>query len=503
MDQLAAYDSDSENENGESTKSSDCHEQTTERHENNFFGFSSNTSQVSRYFDTEEKEEELVKHVRVDGISVEVPQGEFWTNLSEAELLPDDTDHGKSRKRKFESPVRPDVASGDTSMPYSSFPKRQQYDRNISVHRNTNCANQNSATSTSSGYISRNDSRKSDLLVSDSKVKVYEVHPKISPHLNRHQSNHCACKILHRWAGHTAVINRIAWCNNPSFSHLILSASMDSTVRVWNAWGQQEPCVRTLTTHTKAVRDAEWSSDGRQVLSSSYDRTAAVTDVQTGQRQVQFEHSSYVSAGRFHPVTPYLVTTGTKDCIQVWDVRDPEVPVRILTHKEQMGQVQDLMYSPDGRELFSCGDVVARESADRSIIAWDFQSGVILSNQIFQERYTVTRLCPHPSQSQFLAQTQAGYVAVFSTQRPFKMNKNKRFEGHKTASYNIGVSVSQDGSLVYSGSSDGKLYCYSFNTGKKIRTLDCRDILLDVAAHPVLPSVVAGATWDGDIVIFQ
>ena len=49
----------------------------------------------------------------------------------------------------------------------------------------------------------------------------------------------------------------------------------------------------------------------------------------------------------------------------------------------------------------------------------------------FQERYTVTRLSLHPSLPQFLAQTQAGYAAVFSTQRPYKMNKNKRFEGHK------------------------------------------------------------------------
>ena len=69
--------------------------------------------------------------------------------------------------------------------------------------------------------------------------------------------------------------------------------------------------------------------------------------------------------------------------------------------------------------------------------------------------------------------------------------------------YKIGLSISPDGSLVYSGSSDGKLHCYNFNNGKRIRTLTCGGVLLDVAAHPVLPSVVAGATWNGDIVCFQ
>ena len=48
-----------------------------------------------------------------------------------------------------------------------------------------------------------------------------------------------------------------------------------------------------------------------------------------------------------------------------------------------------------------------------------------------QERYTVTRLMMHPSEPEFLAQTQAGYVAVFSTIRPYRMNKCKRFQGHK------------------------------------------------------------------------
>lgn len=50
---------------------------------------------------------------------------------------------------------------------------------------------------------------------------------------------------------------------------------------------------------------------------------------------------------------------------------------------------------------------------------------------LFQERYTVTRLCLHPKLNQFIAQTQGSYAAIFSTERPYKMNKNTRFEGHK------------------------------------------------------------------------
>jgi hypothetical protein len=74
---------------------------------------------------------------------------------------------------------------------------------------------------------------------------------------------------------------------------------------------------------------------------------------------------------------------------------------------------------------------------------------------------------------------------------------------HQAEGYSIGLSMSADGNIVYSGSSDCQLHCYSFNNCKRIRTLGCGQVVLDVAAHPVLPSVVAAATWDGDIVLFQ
>jgi hypothetical protein len=47
-------------------------------------------------------------------------------------------------------------------------------------------------------------------------------------------------------------------------------------------------------------------------------------------------------------------------------------------------QIQDLIFSQNGQEFFSAGDAVTRESADRNIMAWDWRSSVVLSNQIFQ-----------------------------------------------------------------------------------------------------------------------
>ena len=48
-------------------------------------------------------------------------------------------------------------------------------------------------------------------------------------------------------------------------------------------------------------------------------------------------------------------------------------------------QVQDIVYINDS-EIATCSDVVARDSADKSIMAWDTRTGGILSNQIYQVR---------------------------------------------------------------------------------------------------------------------
>ena len=52
--------------------------------------------------------------------------------------------------------------------------------------------------------------------------------------------------------------------------------------------------------------------------------------------------------------------------------------------------MQDILFVPDGSSFFSSSDLVSRDSADRNLMAWDFRTGVTLSNQIYQVNH-VTR----------------------------------------------------------------------------------------------------------------
>jgi len=44
--------------------------------------------------------------------------------------------------------------------------------------------------------------------------------------------------------------------------------------------------------------------------------------------------------------------------------------------------MQDILFINDN-EFISCGDVVSKESAENSIIVWDFKTTSSISNQIF------------------------------------------------------------------------------------------------------------------------
>lgn len=84
---------------------------------------------------------------------------------------------------------------------------------------------------------------------------------------------------LSDFEGHQGCVNRISW--NPCFVDFLLSASMDSVVKVWNV--QTSPCcVYEVQSHKQAVKDAKWSHDGLKILSCGYDKIARITDINLG-----------------------------------------------------------------------------------------------------------------------------------------------------------------------------------------------------------------------------
>ena len=76
-------------------------------------------------------------------------------------------------------------------------------------------------------------------------------------------------KLVHTWRHGTKPINKIRFF--PNTAHLLLSASADAKIKIFDVYREKE-LLRTYNGHTKSVSDIDFSPDGTQFLSASFDR---------------------------------------------------------------------------------------------------------------------------------------------------------------------------------------------------------------------------------------
>uniref|UniRef100_A0A674NDP3 WD repeat domain 25 n=1 Tax=Takifugu rubripes TaxID=31033 RepID=A0A674NDP3_TAKRU len=304
-------------------------------------------------------------------------------------------------------------------------------------------------------------------------------------------------KLLMSLGGHQGPVNTLQWSPIPHLSHLLLSASMDKTFKVWDG-AESGRCLRAYTCHTGAVRDACWTPCGRRLLTGSFDNTAVITDVETGQQVGRFDNQFKVMCLGLHPSIPEtFLCGGYSSVVKAWDSRCSKV---VKLYKASIQQTLDILFLRGGVEFITSSDCVSRDSADRTLIAWDFQTTAKLSNQIYHERYTCPSLALHPLEEAFVAQTNGDYMAAFSSQKPYKMNKRRRYEGHKVEGYAVRCQFSLDGGILASGSSTGSAYFYNYHNAHLLHTLHAhRQACLCVSQHPVLPATAATCDWAGEI----
>ncbi|XP_035312599.1 WD repeat-containing protein 25 isoform X2 [Cricetulus griseus] len=173
-------------------------------------------------------------------------------------------------------------------------------------------------------------------------------------------------------------------------------------------------------------------------------------------------------------------------------------------YKATIQQTLDILFLQEGSSFLSSTDASTRDSADRTIIAWDFRTAAKISNQIYHERYTCPSLALHPREPVFLAQSNGNYLALFSSVWPYRMSRRRRYEGHKVEGYAVGCECSPCGDLLVTGSADGRVLMFSFRTARRACTLQGHaQACLGTTYHPVLPSVLGTCSWGGDIKIWH
>ena len=189
-----------------------------------FFGLS-NVESNEEPDNTESKSlSKRVEMVSTHGtvIPVEIPGSQFWTDLETSELQ-------KLQGRNIEKQRQSHEIAALRKRNFAGFEHRGPVSSNFHSSRvKLKDSNQGKVTESQKNTSSFNQSTS----IQSQPRKLYFIHPKISPLLHNRQQT-CRVPSTMEWKGqgHGGAVNRVKW-NVPSYSHLFVTCSMDSTIKV-------------------------------------------------------------------------------------------------------------------------------------------------------------------------------------------------------------------------------------------------------------------------------
>lgn len=187
-----------------------------------------------------------------------------------------------------------------------------------------------------------------------------------------------------------------------------------------------------------AVASAQFSPNGKLIVTSSWDNSAKIWDVATGTviHKLENEHTLNVNTAVFSPDGKYVLTASDDRTAKLWDIETGQVVGRFIGHEDR---VRAAVFSPDG----TC---VATASSDRTIRLWDTMTQALV----------------------------------------------RKFEGHNYAV--VSVEFSKDGRKIVTGSEDADAFVWNVETGERLNKLSGHTATVTSAAFsPDMQRIITGS----------
>ena len=316
--------------------------------------------------------------------------------------------------------------------------------------------------------------------------------------VNPHEDHDCFLpkRVLRTLSGHEKGVWDVAFA--PLYGHLLLSASTDKTIKVWNFKNDPEDYsqMRTYYGHEQAVRSVSYSADGTQFVSGSFDSTMKVWDLETGQCTGSFTNGSIVNQVLFSVREPHVVLSACKNrCVMQYDLRSGDM---VQEYNYHLDSVNSITFYDDGNRFMSTSD-------DKKVLLWDYNTPTPHKYIAEPHMHSMPAATLSPDGTHIAGQCMDNKISVYSTAGRFTLSKNRVFKGHVVSGYACQVAFSPNGRFLASGDEGGQLWLWDFQKTKRIKTLrgHSKGPLMGLKWHPLRASCMVSCGWDGAIKIWD
>jgi len=204
------------------------------------------------------------------------------------------------------------------------------------------------------------------------------------------------------------------------------------------------------------VNSVAFSSDGRQIVSGSDDKTIKLWDASTGSLIRTFSgHTYFVTSVAFSPDGRQIVSGSNEGTIKLWDASTGSLIRTFLGHSEGLSSVA---FSPDGRQILS-------GSWDNTIKLWDASTGSLIRTFLGHSE-GVLSVAFSPDGRQIVSGSNEGTIKLWDASTGSLI---RTFTGHTRGVSS--VAFSPDGRQIVSGSYDETIKLWETATGKLIYTI--------------------------------
>jgi len=196
-------------------------------------------------------------------------------------------------------------------------------------------------------------------------LKLAQTPEEAWPHRSRIEAILRQCPRLLTLGRHDGAVNSAEFSND---GRRIITASDDGTARVWNATTGQ-PLTPPLA-HKGPVNEGRFSPQGDKVISAAEDGTARVWDATTGKELLPpLTHATNVLRASFSSTGKWILTASEDKTARMWEASTGRPAGTILSHEDT---VSDAAFSPDER-------LVVTASHDGTAQLWRVPEGTRVS----------------------------------------------------------------------------------------------------------------------------